>query len=293
MIGMRIAEELQLPSRTRSDLFYALLLKDAGCSANASGWPRCSAPTTRRRSARRSCRLVEPLPGVPVVVADRRAGRLAARPRRVPAGSRTRARSRARSWRRAATAAPRSRACSTSPRRPPRRSAASTSTGTAAASPRPARRGDPAARAHPLPRPDRRDLPRRRRRQGRGAVGRAPPRPLVRPGARRRAAAPSAATRLLGDADDPDVSGWEPADRCWSPTTTRLDRIAEAFARVIDAKSPFTARHSERVAELAVGIGGRLGFDAADAARPAPRRRCCTTSASSRSPTGSSTSPAS
>ena len=35
MIGMRIAEELQLPARTRSDLFYALLLKDAGCSANA------------------------------------------------------------------------------------------------------------------------------------------------------------------------------------------------------------------------------------------------------------------
>jgi HD-GYP domain-containing protein (c-di-GMP phosphodiesterase class II) len=40
----------------------------------------------------------------------------------------------------------------------------------------------------------------------------------------------------------------------------RLDRIAEAFTRVIDAKSPFTARHSERVAEIAVGIGRRLGF---------------------------------
>jgi hypothetical protein len=35
MIGMRIAEELELPARVRSDLFYALLLKDAGCSANA------------------------------------------------------------------------------------------------------------------------------------------------------------------------------------------------------------------------------------------------------------------
>ena len=30
---------------------------------------------------------------------------------------------------------------------------------------------------------------------------------------------------------------------------------------MIDAKSPFTARHSVRVAELAVGIGGVLGFD--------------------------------
>src|SRR5215218_5376 len=35
MIGMRIADELELPARTRSDLFYGLLLKDAGCSANA------------------------------------------------------------------------------------------------------------------------------------------------------------------------------------------------------------------------------------------------------------------
>ena len=35
MIGMRIAEQLDLPARDRSDLFYALLLKDAGCSANA------------------------------------------------------------------------------------------------------------------------------------------------------------------------------------------------------------------------------------------------------------------
>ena len=30
---------------------------------------------------------------------------------------------------------------------------------------------------------------------------------------------------------------------------------------MIDAKSPYTARHSERVAEIAVGLGGRLGFD--------------------------------
>src|SRR3954469_15641254 len=35
MIGMRLAEELGLPARERSDLFYALLLKDAGCWANA------------------------------------------------------------------------------------------------------------------------------------------------------------------------------------------------------------------------------------------------------------------
>ncbi len=36
ILGMRIAEELQLPGQQRSDLYYALLLKDSGCSSNAA-----------------------------------------------------------------------------------------------------------------------------------------------------------------------------------------------------------------------------------------------------------------
>jgi len=36
LIGMRLAEELDLGDEARSSLYYALLLKDAGCSANAS-----------------------------------------------------------------------------------------------------------------------------------------------------------------------------------------------------------------------------------------------------------------
>jgi HD-GYP domain-containing protein (c-di-GMP phosphodiesterase class II) len=36
VIGMRLAEELRLDAEERSDLFYALLLKDAGCTANAA-----------------------------------------------------------------------------------------------------------------------------------------------------------------------------------------------------------------------------------------------------------------
>ena len=40
----------------------------------------------------------------------------------------------------------------------------------------------------------------------------------------------------------------------------RLDEIAEAFASVIDAKSPYTHEHSQRVSRLAVGIGRRLGI---------------------------------
>ena len=61
--------------------------------------------------------------------------------------------------------------------------------------------------------------------------------------------------------EDCDISAYEPADRLLTADDERLDRIAEAFARVVDAKSPFTARHSERVAELAVGIGRCLGLD--------------------------------
>lgn len=40
----------------------------------------------------------------------------------------------------------------------------------------------------------------------------------------------------------------------------KLDAIAEAFAAVIDAKSPYTHEHSQRVSRLAVGIGKRLGI---------------------------------
>src|SRR5450432_3129318 len=36
ILGMRIAEELQLGTQDCSDLYYALLLKDAGCSTNAA-----------------------------------------------------------------------------------------------------------------------------------------------------------------------------------------------------------------------------------------------------------------
>ena len=38
-----------------------------------------------------------------------------------------------------------------------------------------------------------------------------------------------------------------------------LDAIAAAFGKVIDAKSPFTAGHSVRVADYAARLGERLG----------------------------------
>ena len=53
----------------------------------------------------------------------------------------------------------------------------------------------------------------------------------------------------------------EPPDRVLRADGTRLDQVAEAFALVVDAKSPFTVRHSERVAVIAVAIATHLGLD--------------------------------
>lgn len=52
----------------------------------------------------------------------------------------------------------------------------------------------------------------------------------------------------------------EPADRVLTADDERLDRIAQAFARVIDAKSPYTFRHSEGVATYADAVGRVMGF---------------------------------
>jgi HD-GYP domain-containing protein (c-di-GMP phosphodiesterase class II) len=59
-----------------------------------------------------------------------------------------------------------------------------------------------------------------------------------------------------------DVNALEPADRVQRADDARLDRVAEAFAGIVDAKSPFTARHSAGVAAIAVGIADTMGLDA-------------------------------
>jgi HD-GYP domain-containing protein (c-di-GMP phosphodiesterase class II) len=56
------------------------------------------------------------------------------------------------------------------------------------------------------------------------------------------------------------VAALEPEDRVLLADDERLDRVAEAFAGVIDAKSPYTFRHSAGVAEVAVRIGAQMGF---------------------------------
>ena len=75
----------------------------------------------------------------------------------------------------------------------------------------------------------------------------------------------------LEDARDvPPVAAWEPADRVLTAGDDRLDRVADAFARVIDAKSPYTARHSAEVARWAVATGAVMGM-AADELRDLQR----------------------
>jgi putative nucleotidyltransferase with HDIG domain len=60
---------------------------------------------------------------------------------------------------------------------------------------------------------------------------------------------------------EPDVNALEPADRVQRADDARLDRVAEAFARIVDAKSPYTASHSAGVAEIAEGIAATMGLD--------------------------------
>lgn len=68
--------------------------------------------------------------------------------------------------------------------------------------------------------------------------------------------------RVSGPDPVREVARVEPGDMPTRTDGAALDVIAEGFARVIDAKSPYTARHSEGVARFAVGIGTHLGFSA-------------------------------
>jgi putative nucleotidyltransferase with HDIG domain len=68
-------------------------------------------------------------------------------------------------------------------------------------------------------------------------------------------AAPGLAARTLA---------LEPDDAQRSSDEDDVDRIASAFADVVDAKSPFTGSHSQRVAALAESIAMRLGLPVAD-----------------------------
>lgn len=60
------------------------------------------------------------------------------------------------------------------------------------------------------------------------------------------------------------ISGYEPEDRVLLADDNRLDEIADAFARVIDAKSPYTVKHSTRVTEIVLGMAQELRMPASE-----------------------------
>ncbi len=77
----------------------------------------------------------------------------------------------------------------------------------------------------------------------------------------RAVAAPGFWEALSSETVEAAVSALEPAQSLIVVDETYLDDIARAFAQVIDAKSPFTSGHSERVAVYADMVAAELGLD--------------------------------
>jgi HD-GYP domain-containing protein (c-di-GMP phosphodiesterase class II) len=69
---------------------------------------------------------------------------------------------------------------------------------------------------------------------------------------------------LLDDLDAPDLvartMSLEPGGSIRTSDDADIDRIAGAFADIVDAKSPFTGSHSQRVSEIAASVATRLGL---------------------------------
>lgn len=72
---------------------------------------------------------------------------------------------------------------------------------------------------------------------------------------------------LLDDLDAPDLVGrtmsLEPGGTIRTSDDEDVDRIAGAFADIVDAKSPYTGSHSQRVAEIAGDVALQLGLPTA------------------------------
>lgn len=266
LIGMRVADRLGLDAMARSDLFYALLLKDAGCSANASHMAALFAADDQ--NAKRTSKLVDWARPVSALVWSLKTvapdGSLSDKSGRLRAiraeGYVTRSLMRARCYRGADIA---------------RKLGFSEATADAI------RSLDEHWDGHGQP-------------QGRSGEQI----PLaarimclaqtmeVFHAARGLDIAYRVAARRTGQWFDPalvkalqsfrgdhlfwqslrapDVSAVEPPDRVLTADEDRLDQIAEGFAAVIDAKSPWTHEHCDRVCAIAVGIARVLGFDEPD-----------------------------
>jgi HD-GYP domain-containing protein (c-di-GMP phosphodiesterase class II) len=262
LIGMRLAYELELDPGARSDLFYALLLKDAGCSANSAHMAALFGADDQ--VAKRTSKLVNWARPLDAFVWSLRTvapeGSVAERTRRLQAirheGQVTRALMRARCYRGAEIARK-----------------LGFSEATAEAIRALDEHWDGHGQPHGL---SGTDIPLLAR-----ILCLAQTVEVFHTAGGRRAAYRVARKRRgewfdpdLVDAlysfrfdtafwaslKDGDVSTVEPSDRVLTADEARLDQIVEGFASVIDAKSPWTHEHSDRVCAIATGMATVMGF---------------------------------
>ena len=296
LIGMRIADEIGLGAAQRSSLFYALLLKDAGCSTNAAQ----GRVALRHRRLRRQARpqadrspapervLRPPGPRDRARPADREAAP-PARARRPRVGRVARANRDALRARRRHRPLDRPGRGLGGGHPPPRR---------ALGRPRLPRGsgggGDLAARAHPVPGPDRRGV----LGGGRTRIARSASRASAAgAGSTRhwwtRSSASPPATRCGRCSKHPDVRAVEPADRVLladerAPRSHRRRLRPRGRRQVALHRQPLARRRHDRR-----GTGRRDGHRRHRAAHAPPRRPAARPGQARRSPTGSSTSRAS
>ncbi len=65
----------------------------------------------------------------------------------------------------------------------------------------------------------------------------------------------------------PDVRALEPRSAAIAVDDARLDSVADAFGQIVDAKTPYTARHSRGVAQLAALLALEMNFTEREAGR--------------------------
>jgi HD-GYP domain-containing protein (c-di-GMP phosphodiesterase class II) len=263
LIGMRVARELGLDAGTRSDLFYALLLKDAGCSANSARMAALFGADDH--VLKRSSKRVDWSGALPAMIWAVRSvapgGSRRARARRLRAihdeGEVTRSLMQARCDRGAEIAL---------------------LLGLESPTAEAIRALDEHWDGHGQPRGLRgEEIPLLGRIlclaqtleifHAAGGV------PAAWDVARRRRgrwfdpALVDALGATLADAAfwdslrDGPAAVWEPPDRVLVADEDRLDGIAYAFAGVIDAKSPWTYRHSDRACVIVMGLAAAVGTD--------------------------------
>jgi HD-GYP domain-containing protein (c-di-GMP phosphodiesterase class II) len=261
LIGMRVAEELGLGAADRSDLFYALLVKDAGCSANAARMAALFGADDQY--AKHTSKRVDWAHALPAIVWSLRTvepgGTLLARAERLRAirdeGEVTRKLMQARCDRGAEIA----RLLGLSDQ---------TAEAVRALDEHWDGRGQPAGlRGEEIPLGGRILCLAQTAEIFHAAGG---VRGAMRVARVRRGTwfDPALVDALLATAGDRafwasvshgDLAGWEPSALLMTADEARLDQIAEAFAGVIDAKSPWTYRHSDRACVIAMSLAAALG----------------------------------